>query len=100
MRYLFALLCLVAAVYAAPKHRLCLPRVLPTVGDVFGPVVTANPPEDLERHENQLTWLLDIDNGDHLSGKVLKDFKTVQEMESYIRNYMNNETVVIKIDPN
>ena len=103
MRYLFVLLCLVAAVYAAPKHSLRLPRVLPMVGDVFGPVVTANSPEDPERlklHENQLTWFLDIDNGDHLSGKVLKDFKTVQEMESYIRNGMNNETVVIKIDPN
>ena len=47
MRYLFALLCIVAAVYTAPNVRLKLSEInlFPTVGEIFGPVVLSSSPK-------------------------------------------------------
>ena len=99
MRCLLALLCLAAAVYAAPKLHQNLqsyPKLLPTVGEIFGPVVTAISVSDTGRLRKDGTvflWHADADN--HLE----EFFKTVKEMETYIKNSLTNETVVIKIDP-
>ena len=105
MKCLLALLCLVVAAYAAPKLHQNLqsyPKVLPTVGEIFGPVVTATSVSDtgrLRKDGNVFRWCVDAD--DHLEDLVLADqvFETVKEMETYMKNSLTNETVVIKIDP-
>ena len=93
MRYLFALLCLVAAVYAAPQQHPSFPKGLPIVGERFGPIMTAT--------AAQYPWALKIDADTQIKDLVSDDqlFDKVQEMEAYMQSRVSNEMAVIKTDP-
>ena len=95
MRYLFALLCLVAAVYAVPNVDPELSNTFPTVGEIFGPV-------NLTRDQGQW-WGIDHNSHDiHLQSLTSPDqiFRDVKEMETYVHNSLTDDTAVVKIDLN
>ena len=109
MRYLFALLCLVVAVYAAPNvdpELLKNVNTFPTVGEIFGPVVPTDclrHPGRITREGNQIWWELDINSLNiHLKTPLSPDqiFRDVKEMETYVHNSLADDAVVIKIDLN
>ena len=85
MRCLLALQCLAAAVYAAPKlpqNLQSYPKLLPTVGEIFGQVVTAISVSDTGRLcKDGTVFLWHVDADDHLE----EFFKTVKEMETYMK---------------
>ena len=98
MRYLFALLCLVAAVYAVPNVDPELSKninTFPTVGEIFGPV-------NLTRDQGQW-WGIDPNSHDiHLQSLTSPDqiFRDVKEMETYVHNSLTDDTAVVKINLN
>ena len=109
MRYLFALLCLVAAVYAAPNVDPELLKIInsfPTVGEIFGPVFLSSSPKyhgKITQEGNQKIWTIDIDSLDiHVKTPLSSDqiFNDVKEMETYIHNSLTDDTAVVKIDSN
>ena len=109
MRYLFALLCLVAAVYAAPNvdsELLKNINTFPTVGEIFGPVVPTDclrRPGRITREGNQVWWELDINSLNiHLKTPLSPDqiFRDVKEMETYVHNSLTDDTAVVKINLN
>ena len=103
MRYLFALLCLAAAVYAAPNVDPELS--FPTVGEIFGPLVFSSSPKyagRLTQEGNQLLWTIDINSLNiHLKTPISPDqmFRDAKEMETHVRNSLTEDTAVIKVDP-
>ena len=104
MRYLFALLCLVAAVYAARPQQTKYQNTLPTVGEIFGPVITAISIKDpcaVKKIDGQNLWTINIDGDTELKGLLSPDqiFKDVKEMKTYVKNHLTDDTVVIEIDP-
>ena len=109
MRYLFALLCLVAAVCAAPNADPELSKIInsfPTVGEIFGPVFLSSSPKypgKITQEGNHKIWTIDIDSLDiHVKTLLSSDqiFDDVKEMETYVRNNLTDDTAVVKIDSN
>ena len=102
MRYLFALLCLAAAVYAAPNADIELS--FPTVGEIFGPLVFSSSPKyqwTTKKEGDQLFWPIDIDSLNiHIKNLISPDqtFNDAEEMETYVHNSLTDDTAVIKVN--
>ena len=108
MRHLFALLCLVAAVYAASNADPELSKNInsfPTVGEIFGPLVFSSSPVypgTMTTVGNQKIWAIDINSLNiHLKILLSPDqiFNDAKEMETYVHNSLTDDTAVIKVDP-
>ena len=107
MRYLFALLCIVAAVYAAPNVRLKLSEInpFPTVGKIFGPVVLSSSPKfpgGLTQIGTQYYYEIDIKGTNSLPKSLVlpnQIFNDVKEMRTYVDNSLTDDTAVVEIGP-
>ena len=104
MKCLFALLCLVAAVYAARPQQTKSLNTLPTVGEIFGPAITAisiKYPCTVKKEDGQNLWTINVDGDTELKVLLSPDqiFKDVKEMKTYVKNHLTDDTVVIETDP-